>query len=390
MVRFRHLLLILSFLTAVSVAVRRKSQVLNKCCRLGEYLDQSKQCVAGSSELWVPRIYMINQKKLFEPQGSIPKFFSIEENTKPKHCQDADLELFIGTETFIIFSNATLFIFETNNYFSPEKYCVDKELALICIPKTENDSLTAPRIKVRKCCQPNQVYDETKKTCISSRSPKKEMPIVDSKNVEIIYGFPSDCTSYAITGEFHIESLDTTSGNLTLNPSKNFTSADYCLEHAYESSDVKLKIFTCSHHFQGHLAVNRTGSIGNGVDVGSEDDDNRIIIYSIGLLISVIFLAATLLAGVLKKSNHHLLHWQCLSYYVGCLLVGELLLALTQNFGNSIQEVFCSGIGESFMFFYEGLFKGWFVGCECHSYTSRREKVFWIVTCISDWNSCCL
>lgn len=353
--KFLYLLWIVSLLTTVCVAVRRKPQVLNKCCRIGEYLDQSKQCVAGSSELWVPRIYMISQKKIYEPQGSIPKFFSIEENTKPNHCQDADLELFSGTETFVIFSNATLFIFETSNYFSPENYCVDKELALICIPKPENDSLTAPRIKVRKCCQPNQVYDETKKTCVSSRSPKKEEPIVASDNVEIIYGFPTECSSYAITGEFHMEALDMTSGNLTLNPSKNFTSADYCLEHAYESSRVKLKIFTCSHHFQGHLPVNRSGNgVGNGLNVGSEDDDNRIIIYSIGLFISVIFLAATLLAGVLKKSNHHLLHWQCLSYYVGCLLIGELLLALTQNFGNSIQEGFCSGIGEflfCFVFF---------------------------------------
>ncbi|KAL5291400.1 hypothetical protein ACFFRR_010666 [Megaselia abdita] len=341
----RHLLLMLLFpLLFTSVpAVRRKQQVLNKCCRLGEFLDQSKQCVAGNSELWVPRIYMINQKKIFEPQGSNPKFFTIEENKKPEHCHS--LELFGGSETFVIFSNATLFIFETNHYFSPENYCVDKEVALICIPKPENDSLTAPRSKVRKCCQPNQVYDETKKTCVTSSSSVKEEAIVDSNNVEIIYGFPSECSSYAITGEFHMDSLDTSSGNLTLNPTKNFTNADYCLEHAYQSSEVKLKIFTCSHHFQGQLPVNGSGnSIGNGVQVSSEDDDNRIIIYSIGLFISVIFLAATLLAGVLKKSNHHLLHWQCLSYYVGCLLVGELLLALTQNFGNTIQEVFCSGI----------------------------------------------
>lgn len=352
-------LLILSFLTFLNIGfgLRRKPQTLNKCCRLGEFLDHSKQCVAGSSEMWVPRIYMINQKKVYEPQGSSPKFFTIEENMKPK-CQEYNLELFSGIETFIIFSNASLFIFEKSLYFSPENYCVDKETALICIPKPENDSLTAPRSKVRKCCPPNLVYDEMKKTCVSSPSLKKESPIVDSPEIEIIYGFPADCTSYAITGEFHPESLDIMSGNLTLNPSKNFTNADFCLEHVYEttmktsSSDGKLKIFTCSHHFQGQLvnsgnSGNSVGSnVGNNGAVASNEEDNRIIIYSIGLFISVIFLAATLLAGVLKKSNHHLLHWQCLSYYVGCLLVGELLLALSQNF--DIQEALCSGIGELF------------------------------------------
>lgn len=57
--------------------------VLNKCCLFGEYLDKSKTCVAGSSELWIPLIFLIKLKKYHEPQGTAPKFITFEDNIFP-------------------------------------------------------------------------------------------------------------------------------------------------------------------------------------------------------------------------------------------------------------------------------------------------------------------
>lgn len=70
------------------------------------------------------------------------------------------------------------------------------------------------------------------------------------------------------------------------------------------------------------------------------------MIYSIGLSISVIFLLATLATGFILPSNHHVLHWRCQTFYVGCLLVGDLLLAINQIFGAEISGFPCFSIGE--------------------------------------------
>lgn len=80
--------------------------------------------------------------------------------------------------------------------------------------------------------------------------------------------------------------------------------------------------------------------------------DVRFLLYSIGLLISVIFLTATLVTGFLLPSNHHVLHWRCQTYYVACLLVGDLLLAITQIFGNTIVGFTCVSMGKCFFFIY--------------------------------------
>lgn len=54
------------------------------------------------------------------------------------------------------------------------------------------------------------------------------------------------------------------------------------------------------------------------------------MLFPIGLLISAIFLIVTLATGFILPSNHHMLHWRCQTFYVSCLLVGDLLLAFIQ------------------------------------------------------------
>lgn len=70
------------------------------------------------------------------------------------------------------------------------------------------------------------------------------------------------------------------------------------------------------------------------------------MLLATGLFISVVFLTATLATAFLLPSSHHVLHWRCQTFYVACLLVGDLLLAITQMSRNGLPQPFCSIIGE--------------------------------------------
>lgn len=66
------------------------------------------------------------------------------------------------------------------------------------------------------------------------------------------------------------------------------------------------------------------------------------------LLISVVFLIATLATGFLLPTNHHVLHWRCQTYYIACLIIGDILLAIVQLSGNAIKvkSAECISIGK--------------------------------------------
>lgn len=58
----------------------------------------------------------------------------------------------------------------------------------------------------------------------------------------------------------------------------------------------------------------------------------------------------TLAIGFLIPSNHHVLHCRCQTYYVGCLLVGDLLLAINQSYGSLIAGLPCLALGKKVSF----------------------------------------
>lgn len=82
------------------------------------------------------------------------------------------------------------------------------------------------------------------------------------------------------------------------------------------------------------------------LSIPSLSQDYRYVVYSVGLIISLIFLIATLVISFLVPSNHHALHWRCQTYYVACLLVGDFFLAITQLAGDAILEPYCSIVGK--------------------------------------------
>lgn len=78
--------------------------------------------------------------------------------------------------------------------------------------------------------------------------------------------------------------------------------------------------------------------------------DIRFTLYPVGFIISAVFLAATLAAGWLLPASHHVLHWRCQTHHVACLMLGDLLMAIIQLAGDSLQGGSCKAVGESLCF----------------------------------------
>lgn len=75
--------------------------------------------------------------------------------------------------------------------------------------------------------------------------------------------------------------------------------------------------------------------------------DIRFTLYPVGFIISAVFLAATLAAGCLLPTSHHVLHWRCQTHHVACLMLGDILMAIIQLAGDSLHGGSCKALGES-------------------------------------------
>lgn len=344
---------------------------LNKCCLFGEYLDKSKTCIAGATDKWIPLIFLINRKDYYRPQGSSPKFITFQDNVFPisperlyasndelsslsDHdnddeddddltCTVDDLVLFTGSNSFIIFSNGSLFITERAKFIPPSRYCVDQQAALVCFPKSKHPE---PSLKLKKCCGAHGIYDNQKKGCDfnSTRNNQLNLNLPENVTYQTIYGFPEcpeDPKTFAIAGDWsEVQLLSNETGHLDLpNHKINLSSSEYCLENLRldDSSKQMIKVFACLHHFGKE---------------NTTSDKHQTAALNFGLVISVIFLAATLVASYMMPSIHHVLHWKCQIYYVFCLFIGDFLLAFSQLYKPLKMDVAMCQIVASVMHFF--------------------------------------
>ncbi|XP_061387133.1 probable G-protein coupled receptor Mth-like 1, partial [Musca vetustissima] len=343
---------------------------LNKCCLFAEYLDKSKTCMPGATEKWIPLIYLINRKDYYRPQGSSPKFITFQDNVfpisqaralnePPKYdddddddenvsCTVDDLVLYTGTNNFIIFSNGSLFLPDRVVSIPPQRYCVDQQAALVCFPKPKHPE---PTLKLKKCCL-HGVYDKQLEKCQidGTRNNQLNLSLAQNVSYQTIYGFP-ECkegsTTYAIAGSWSPDQLlsDVTGHFHLPHYSVNLSSEDYCLENLLSPNNgsEELKVFACLHHF---VKENNT-----------KYDGHHFAAISSSLVISVIFLAATLVASYLMPSVHHVLHWRCQIYYVFCLFIAEFLYTFTLYFPFSIMDVApCKLVASAMHFFFLAAF----------------------------------
>lgn len=323
--------------------------VINKCCRIGDLLNKDAKCEAGvGSKKWVPKVYFPKKHQFYNETGFLPNFMTNTEEVRPS-C--ASVTLMNSTDVYIV-GNGSLYLNDKHiSINSLDDYCVDQMFSLVCRNDIEAGPDNMARIALTKCCGPNQVYSSNNATAtpcitINSSSPLFDRPLLAGVYVDMTYKFP-DCDSneFAIAGPFMKENHYPETGNVATDSGKLFHPDQYCVDHVQGDGYEGVKIFTCSEHYAISPAV-----------TSQHQDDARFKIYSIGLLISVLFLFATLAVGFLLISNHHVLHWRCQTNYVICLLIGDLLLAITQLAGHNLQGASCIIIAHFMHFFFLATF----------------------------------
>lgn len=243
--------------TVIVDAAKTPSPVyVNKCCRVGEKLEQNKECSLGGTIKWWPVIWLIMKNAYFEPHGEAPRFFKVNESTRPQ-CKSP--ELVNGEHTMAVFSNGTLYLPDRAAVIESVNFCVDKDgditRALVC-PNSQNADLineTVNRTRVRKCCTEKQMY-QNEAGCVDGHNVTKRKLIENSTNpIEYrYYAFPQ-CSKninnnpIAIIGKFNESTFDESTGNLTL-AEGTFQSDQYCLEHINDTGTVNVHVFTCTEY----------------------------------------------------------------------------------------------------------------------------------------------
>ncbi|XP_055589008.1 probable G-protein coupled receptor Mth-like 1 [Uranotaenia lowii] len=315
----------------VGIAAQRQPVYINKCCRKGEFYDETKSlCVVGGIEKWVPKVFLPAKGQIYADIGKAPGHMIFLESKRPEGCKITAY----NSDQILLMGNGSLFLSQKHTLVSSPEYCVDEKVALVCARDNGMDSLQAPEktSTVWRCCGPNFAYDKDNATCVKldQTHSNYNSKIVQSAHVDLSFRFP-DCKDHAIAGIFKPDNLQENTGSVTIDSGKVFASNEYCLEQALDGKTVY--VFSCVEHLQP-----------NSVPI--KNQDVRFALYSAGLLISVIFLAATLATGYLVTSQHHVLHWRCQTHYVACLLIGDLFLAIVQLSGNSITGPACTMIGK--------------------------------------------
>ncbi|KAH8295580.1 hypothetical protein KR018_006221, partial [Drosophila ironensis] len=334
----------------------------NKCCQMGEYLNEtSRSCSAGSTELWVPMVFLVQQQRFFEPHGGSPRFMKFAPNSRPA-CPEPNQELFRSRNgNVMLFPNGSLYVRERGLYVDQANYCVDWGTALVCLEREPRHSEDMPAekletapLRLSKCCGKYGSYDTHRRNCNldfnASSSADGQLhlaPQLPLGSYETAYGLP-ECSQpggYAIAGDWTDARLDRTNRNLRL-PHKNLTAGQYCLEHTQREGEVK--IIACQHLFSLDVSLSPEDIRG---------DNLQKAVLTGGLLVSIVFLAATLVAGFLLPAVHHALHWRCQICYVFCLLVGKILLAF-EEFNTSLEPgtAWCLVLAIAMQFFFLSAF----------------------------------
>ncbi|XP_022902704.2 probable G-protein coupled receptor Mth-like 1 isoform X1 [Onthophagus taurus] len=288
---------------------------VNKCCKSTEILDkQKKVCLNSTIEDWTIKYLTMNPTKSPKLVSGLPKMWKIREDTRP-NCKNFST-FHQRLHSFVAIENGSLFVTEIGTFVLPSSYCVDYDVVLVCI--TETDSVSPQRERVNRCCGENAVYSLDKRRCdIFNHNRTIHVP-----NDTVLVDSLPDCTDYALAGQYSETSM-LTNGSLKSTAFDTVLPSDsYCIEYMKESNDELPGILVCRQHI-----------------IEVKPNDIRFIIYPIALSLSVIFLAATLIASFLMPASHHVLHWRCQTNYVLCLLLGKIVLCIIQFSGSSLADL---------------------------------------------------
>jgi G protein-coupled receptor Mth (Methuselah protein) len=195
---------------------------------------------------------------------------------------------------------------------------------------------------LKKCCGDAAAYSDVTAACVtySNVTTAEDFPSLrfNNKTLVLTSGFPlCNGHEFVIAGKLdERESTLKDDGSLRmLSPEITLRPGEFCVEHLLEEHSDTASIFTCPEKLPPR--IQRRG----------RDWDLRFTLYPIGLFLSAFFLAATLAAGCLLPSSHHMLHWRCQTGHVSCLLMGDVLLAVTQLADDRLSGGSCVALGES-------------------------------------------
>lgn len=223
---------------------------VNKCCRIGETFDRNRQCAIGGTTDWWPTIYLIQKQDYFPKQGEAPRFIRPLEFKRP-NCENPEL----FSSGIALFSNGSLFLLERNSFFDTSDYCIDKDVALVCLPGPKNvDSLQTPMklTKIRKCCSLNSLYSTDAQTCVphlaNDANPQQLFETKNTSHIDLIYGFPQ-CSdgNFVIADQFNEHHLNDLNGTYTLkNTKKVLNNDEFCIDHTYQNANLFTgTVFAC-------------------------------------------------------------------------------------------------------------------------------------------------
>lgn len=319
------LLFLAAAVVTAAAALSADNVTVFRCCGRGEMLDLSDvhgQCVSlpDTEPLdFAPVFFDVYSNQFLEPNTSPPPYWNMVK-ARPL-CRPAAFVPAspLGSPSgYVQFLNGSLWVQHWPKVlFDPGLFCLDRGGALVCQPDEPN--------MTKKCCGPSAVYSEQKTACeFSNNHDTADLP------PDFTSGFPR-CEEFFMSGrinESHWPVGDAliAGGTLRTVDGVLLQPREYCLEHVLEEQEPRSwTVFTCaSPHDRDHVTK-------------SYREDIRFTLYPLGLLLSVFFLAVTLVASCMLPSTYHVLHWKCQVNHVGCLLVGDLFLAFVQLSGDSLR-----------------------------------------------------
>lgn len=341
----------------VTLVVSESVTTVYRCCSEGEILLNDFKC-GRSNKKWKPTIVTDkNPEPLNATQvEKLLKEWKIKV-ARPKcdKSQKPYLAKLHPNHEFVLFESGILWL--KGEYLKPTAFCVDHDSAVVCV-NNENSSTDdyadspaeqVKRVYVKKCCR-DGLYSEDKSGCVLQPQQfptiseflqnTTSLNVLNVSNTFLDTGFPLCEDGFIImTGRLsdHDSSLQQ-DGSLVLPPAKVVLQPNsFCLEYLEGRNDNVPTIFTCPNYIPVH---------GNGSHIAPDTGDIRLTIYPLGLYISAFFLAATLAAGCLLPTTHHMLHWRCQTCHVASLMVGYFLLATTQIAGHKFPAELCKTFGK--------------------------------------------
>ncbi|XP_014478763.1 PREDICTED: probable G-protein coupled receptor Mth-like 1 [Dinoponera quadriceps] len=319
-----------------------------KCCHHGESLvlsndpNELPHCKPLPGK-WMPLIYSPSKQTL--RYSGIPSEWHVIEATRPK-CDDSRKLIHVPyrrANPFILVDNGNAMLdIESLESFSPSQYCSDLAYLLVCVRKKSSSHAAATmRPRVRRCCGENATFHGN--TCVHVKETADAPPLLPNASfaIEIITGFPTcpKSDNFTILGNTKNAVLQP-DGGLEIN-GVSLPSGQFCVERIKELNQVA-KVFACPEHAPQRPVMQAA--------------DIRFTLYPVGFIISAVFLAATLAAGWLLPTSHHVLHWRCQTHHVACLMLGDILMAIIQLAGDSLHDGSCKALAIMAHFFFLAAF----------------------------------